>query len=289
MERLKKGITLLNRVTVVTISVLILVLLMAYGGMITANWIRGHRVGNYMVADVYTFGRLAFSCGGLVLEASEGSLTTAVRNGSRDYAVLEGDIRVEWPEPVSTWRTPPPNRVARLRMSMHPDDLDRLMTRNSGALEKLLEYEGRAMAIKELAVKKGFEWGADRSQQGALPAVEFYIPPAEDSMDLAILLDAEGKETGWTLTVGEQPPRPPSTRTSALLRGTSSQLFALSPLLAILVVASACLATLGRAAYWIGTLTRQPSRFLDGPVSQALSAVAIVATAAAVLSILLLT
>ncbi|MBT4501805.1 MAG: hypothetical protein HOC74_29005 [Gemmatimonadetes bacterium] len=283
METLNNTTRLLDRIALGALRILVVVAILAYGGVAFFAELGGFRVGNYRIAEAYTFDRISFICGETVFEAENGSLVTAMRDGEENYAVLIGDIRMDWPAAIQQWSSVPPQALRELRISFAPDDLHRLLTENRDALRKLLKYETDALDFAESA-RERFDWGADRfDRRFFLPRIDFFRPPPTGTMDLAIL--DEG--VGWTLTTGPMA-RIEGARAAVADFGSAFSFVLLSacPLLGVLAVAAACLGHAARFAIWARSLGRDPARFARAPIFHLLAVVLVLLVAASLLVIL---
>ena len=287
MSSLSRVTYFLDRLIVVTLKALIVALLIAYGGNILVSRMHGFLLGSYQIAHVYTFDRIAFTCGETALTAENGSLITAERGGEENYAVLEGDIRVEWPENIRKWDHVPPQAIRRLRMSLNAGDLRRMIERNRETLRELLEYESDAIYLRQRAEEKAFEIGTDRFRPLLFPQLEFFWPPPEGALDLAILEDGEGAEKFWTLRTGPCRSSEPPSAIWDYVSDLSMTLFLFSPLLIAVLVAAGALACVAHAAVWAGSLIREPALFADAPFKNSVLALVVLLTAGALVSVIL--
>ena len=282
MNTLNRVTHLLDRIIAVALKILIVALVLGYGGVIFFAGLAGYRTGHYRMAEVYTFDHIAFSCGETTLEVEKGSLVTARRAGEVNYAILMGDIRAEWPPRIQQWSQVPPATFHQLRLSFNPDDLHRLLEENRTSLRQLLKYETDANYLREQAAES-FDWAADRFQPLLLPQVDFFRPPPVGTMDLAIL--DEG--LGWTLITGKMDRVGESWAAVSRSGGNIARtLLSGCALLIVLVVASACLGNIAHVVVWVRSLVRGPARFAEAPGRHLLSGVVVLLVAGALIVIL---
>lgn len=282
MDSLTRVKHLLDALSLTTMKTLVVALLVAYGGLIFFSGLAGFQSGSYRITEVYQADGVRFACGEASLEVESGTIVTAQRGGEGNYAVLSGDIRMEWPPAMRTWSPTPPPRVHTLRVSLNPADLARMIDGNRDHLQELLTYESDAIRLKEKA-HKSFEYGADRLQPLLLPQLEFFRTPPAGTLDLVIL----DEDLGWTLTAGPMP-RVTGWRASVSRHGRllCHTLVALCSFLVVLLLAAAVLANVARAAGWARSMVKTPSHFAEAPLRNLFAVFVILLTVCAAVPVL---
>ncbi len=258
MSTLPKIRAALNRLIVVAAKAVAVVLILAYGGTIFFGRVSGLRVGNYRIAQVFQFDRIAISMDDTRWIAENGSLVTARRDGEENYVAILGSIRAVWPERIRKWPASPPEELRELRISLNPADLQRWIDENREALREPLEFEVAAMQSRE-AAEKIFDRPADAGlRPPLLPRLDLFRPPPLGSVDVAIP-DPEwgGRPGGYELSIGPRPTRE-QRRSNIGFVGLSGSLLllALAAPLAALLAASVLVAIAAQAAEWATTWAR---------------------------------
>lgn len=281
---LERIVQIFHRILITSVKALILTLLMAYGGMLYYSYAYGFHSGSYTVTRTFTYEALEWVCGPTRFSATDGVLVIAEREGVENYVAIEGAIRAEWPERIRNWSHVPPDTLGRLRISVNPADLKRIIGENQ--LQELLPYETRDMQIRSHVGKL---FGKGQYKAGLLPLIETYRPAPVGGMSLAILDDKWRPDMGgWTLTTGTPFPR---TEPSWLVRKTRSlpfQLLALAPLLIVIGVAVGFLACVAQALSWVLSLVQSPGGFREAPLRHTAAGLLALLTSASLISVYLL-
>lgn len=280
---LERIVQIFHRILIASVEALLLTLLMAYGGMLYFSYAQGFHSGSYRITRTFTYETLEWVCGPARFSVTDGVLVIAERGDVENYVAMEGTIRAEWPERIRNWSHVPPDTVGRLRISVNPADLERIIGENQ--LRELLPYETKDMQIRS-QVGKLFEKG--QYQAGLLPLIETYRPAPLGGMSLAILDDKWGPDMGgWTLTTGTPFPR---TEPSWFLRFRSLpfRLLALAPLLIVIGVAVGFLACVAQALSWLFSMVRSPGSFGEAPLRHTATGLLALLTSASLISVYLL-